>query len=154
MEIKGRLIRVLPIESGTSARGAWKKQSYVIETVDTQFPKQVCFMLWGDKVDQYQLKEGELILVSFDLESREFNNRWYTDVRAWKIDRPDPQTGMFPGAQAPAYGAPQGQAYPQQPAYQQPYQQPQQGFGAAPQQAPATPDFGAASAPSGDDLPF
>ena len=76
MEIKGRIIHVLPLQEGISKAGnAWKKQEYVLET-EEQYPRKVCFNLFGDKVDQY-----------FDLESREFNGRWYTDVRAWKIEK-------------------------------------------------------------------
>ncbi|HQJ89978.1 MAG TPA: DUF3127 domain-containing protein, partial [Paludibacteraceae bacterium] len=49
MEISGRIIAVLPLQSGTSARGAWKKQEYVIEhELDSQYPKKMCFNLWGD----------------------------------------------------------------------------------------------------------
>ena len=58
----------------------------VIETPG-DYPKQVCFMVWGDKIDQLQIREGQELTVHFDLESREYNGRWYTDVKAWKVDR-------------------------------------------------------------------
>ena len=74
MEIKGRIIHVLPLQEGVSKAGnPWKKQEYVLETVD-----------------QYPAAIGEDVVVSFDLESREFNGRWYTDVRAWKIEKSAP----------------------------------------------------------------
>lgn len=90
MEIKGRIIHVLPLQEGVSKAGnPWKKQEYVLET-EEQYPRKVCFNLFGDKVDQYPAAIGEDVVVSFDLESREFNGRWYTDVRAWKIEKSAP----------------------------------------------------------------
>jgi len=84
MEIQGKIIKILPLQSGESARGAWKKQDFVIETTG-QYPKKVCLTLWGDKVDQANITEGEDITASINIESREFNERWYTEVKAWKI---------------------------------------------------------------------
>ena len=84
MELTGRIIQVLPQKSGTSARGGWRKQEYVIE-IPGDYPKQVCFMVWGDRIDQFRISEGQELTVSIDLESREYNGRWYTDVKAWKV---------------------------------------------------------------------
>jgi hypothetical protein len=84
MELSGKIFRVLALQQGEGKNGAWKKQEYVIE-IPGQVVRKVCFSLWGDKVDQFRLKEGDEATVSFDLESREFNGRWYTDVKAWKI---------------------------------------------------------------------
>ncbi len=86
MELKGKIIQVIPEKSGTSARGAWRKQEYVIE-LPGEYPKQVCFMVWGDRIDQFEIAEGEELTVHFDLESREYNGRWYTDVKAWRVER-------------------------------------------------------------------
>ena len=86
MELTGKIIQLLPEQSGQSARGNWRKQEYILET-DGQYPKKVCFMAWGDKIDEFQLKEGEEVIVSINIESREYNGRWYTDVKAWKIQR-------------------------------------------------------------------
>ncbi|MDE6310419.1 MAG: DUF3127 domain-containing protein [Muribaculaceae bacterium] len=86
MEVKGKIIKVLPETSGVSRNGnPWKKKEYVLETFDT-YPRKVHFTCFGDKADQIVLTEGQNVTVSFDLESREYNNRWYTDVRAWKVD--------------------------------------------------------------------
>jgi len=84
MEITGKIIKILPLQTGTGKNGTWKKQDFVIETT-AQIARKVCFSLWGDKIDQFNLKEGEEAEVSFDLESREYNNRWYTEAKAWKI---------------------------------------------------------------------
>lgn len=86
MEIKGKIIECLPVKSGQSSNGEWRKQEYVLET-DSQYPKKVCFMAWGEKVEQFAIQQGETVEVSVDLESREYNGRWYTDVKAWKVSR-------------------------------------------------------------------
>ena len=104
MEHTGKIIAVLPEKSGTSSRGPWRKQEYVIE-IPGDYPKQVCFMVWGDKIDQFNVAEGESLTVHFDLESREYNGRWYTDVKAWRIERPDAQ-GDSPEAPPPPDDAP------------------------------------------------
>ena len=86
MELTGKIVQVLPEKSGTSARGPWRKQEYVIETPG-EYPKKVCFMVWGDKIDELGISEGQDLTVHFDLESREYNGRWYTDVKAWRVER-------------------------------------------------------------------
>lgn len=90
MELKGIIKTILPEKSGTSSRGGWRKQEYVIETPG-EYPKQICFMVWGDKIDQFEIREGESLTVHIDLESREYNGRWYTDVKAWRVERADSQ---------------------------------------------------------------
>jgi len=86
LEISGKIIEILELKSGKSANGEWRKQEYVLET-EAQYPKKVCFMAWGDKIDQFNIQQGETVAVSIDLESREYNGRWYTDVKAWKVSR-------------------------------------------------------------------
>lgn len=87
MEITGKIIIALPEMSGTSKAGnAWKKREYVLETQET-YPKKVFFNFFGDRVDQYPLNVGDEVTVSFDIDSREFNGRWYTDIRAWKAEK-------------------------------------------------------------------
>ena len=104
MEIKGKIIHVLPLQEGTSKAGnSWKKQEYVLETND-QYPKKVCFDLFGDKADQYRAEIGDDVVLSFDIESREYNGRWYTDVRAWRIE-PAGQQHSQPAAAYPAHTA-------------------------------------------------
>jgi hypothetical protein len=85
MDISGKLVQVLPTQTGTSGKGEWKKCSFVIETAD-KFPKKVCIVAWKDLVDQVQqIPAGSQVNVSFDVESREYNGKWYTDVKAWKV---------------------------------------------------------------------
>jgi hypothetical protein len=86
LEITGKLVKILQAQSGAGAKGNWVKQEFVIETTE-QYPKKLCISLWGDKVEnlkKYSLNDE--IKVSFNLESREYNERWYTDIRAWKIE--------------------------------------------------------------------
>ncbi len=85
MEIKGKLFQMLPIQTGEGKNGTWKKQDFVIET-DGQYPKKVCMTVWGEKHNENYMTIGNELLVSFDAESREYNGRWYTDLKAWKIE--------------------------------------------------------------------
>lgn len=83
MEIEGKIIRDLPLMEGVSKAGnPWKKKEWVMETLG-QYPRTVKFDFFGDRVDSNRLEVGKIYSVSFDLESREFNGRWYTDVRAY-----------------------------------------------------------------------
>ena len=86
MEMTGKIIEILIEKLGQSANGQWRKQEYVLQT-EAEYSKKVCFMVWGDKIDQFSIKQGENLTVAIDLESREYNGRWYTDVKAWKISR-------------------------------------------------------------------
>jgi hypothetical protein len=85
LEITGKVFLTLPEQSGQGKNGSWIKQEFIVET-EEQFPRKICFSAWGDKVPEVKnLSKGEEIIVSFNVESREFNNKWYTDLRAWKI---------------------------------------------------------------------
>lgn len=85
MQLTAKLIQILPLQSGTGKNGQWKKQDIIVETEAT-YPKKICISIWGDKIDAAQLQTGNLLKIDFDVESREFNGRWYTDVKAWKIE--------------------------------------------------------------------
>jgi hypothetical protein len=86
MELEGKVIQINPLQSGEGRNGTWKKQEFIIETT-SQYPKKVCVTVWGDKIDQFNIQQNEDLKLSIELESREYNNRWYTDVRAWKVER-------------------------------------------------------------------
>ena len=86
LEVTGQIIKLLPEQSGQSQRGPWKKQDMVNET-NEQYPKKIAITCWGDKVDEIQqLTPGTMVKVAINIESREYNERWYTDIKAWKID--------------------------------------------------------------------
>ena len=108
MEITGKIIAVLPERGGVSKTGnEWKMQEYVLETHE-QYPRKICFNVFGsDKIAQFNIQVGEEITVSFDINAREYNGRWYNDIRAWKVERGVPAA---PAAQyepaAPQVNAP------------------------------------------------
>ncbi|MBN1789688.1 MAG: DUF3127 domain-containing protein [Bacteroidales bacterium] len=89
LELSGKVIQVLSEQTGTGKNGQWSKQDIIIET-EEQYPRKVCFSAWGDKVSLIKsLKTGTQVKVSFNVESREFNGKWYTDLRLWKIESPE-----------------------------------------------------------------
>lgn len=138
MDFTAKLIQIMPPITGEGKNGQWKRQEYIFET-ESQYPRKICVSVWGDRgiTDPSIMQVGNVLTVSFDLESREFNGRWYTDVRAWKIALPmaAPSAGYAPN---PAYAAPAPSPV------------------SVASSAPAAPEFPSA-APGGDasdDLPF
>lgn len=96
MEMTGVVIAVLPERSGTSQRGEWKSQSFVIETQE-QYPKHLCFEVFGaDRIAQFNINGGETITVQFDIDARQYQDRWFNSIKAWNVIRP--------GQQAPVQG--------------------------------------------------
>ena len=96
MEMTGVVIAVLPERSGTSQRGEWKSQSFVIETQE-QYPKHLCFEVFGaDRIAQFNIKGGEKITVQFDIDAIQYQDRWFNSIKAWNVIRP--------GQQAPVQG--------------------------------------------------
>jgi hypothetical protein len=87
LEITGKVQQILPQQSGVSKNGAWSKREFIIETLE-QYPRKVCINVWGEKSDnlEQQYPVGTVVKASVNIESREYNGKWYTDVRAWKID--------------------------------------------------------------------
>jgi hypothetical protein len=86
LKITGTVKQLLDIQSGEGKNGPWKKQDFIIETPG-KFPRLVCVTQWGDEIDKNQVAEGEKLTVHIDIQSREYNGRWYTDVKAWKVER-------------------------------------------------------------------
>lgn len=87
LEITGKVIQILPLETGEGKNGQWKKQFFIMEYMDGNYPKKLSVSVWGDKTESIRnLQPGANIKVSFNVDSREYNGRWYTDVRAWKIE--------------------------------------------------------------------
>lgn len=111
MEIKGRIIAVMEKKQGTSKDGkAWMSQDFVIETLE-QYPKRCMFNVFGeDKLKQFNIQQGGEYLVKFDINAREYNGRWYNDIRAWKVEpaqaEVQAQDNTFPNAGADAIPAP------------------------------------------------
>ena len=129
MEIVGKVVQLGTLIEGNSPRGPWKKQELIIETVE-QYPKKICLLCWNERVnDANSFFVGQTIKAQISIESREFNGKWYTDVRAFRFDLEQP-------AQQPVA----------QPMNQMPPQMPQQPL------PPMNEDYFASD--NGDDLPF
>jgi hypothetical protein len=93
--VKGKIEQLLSLQTGTSNRGEWKKQEFILET-DEQYPKKICFTLFNDKIGLLEgFNTGMEVEVSFNVESREYNGRWFHNVNAWKIDRANEEPQGF-----------------------------------------------------------
>jgi hypothetical protein len=101
MQLTAKLIQLLPLQTGTGKNGEWKKQDIIVET-EGQFPKKICVSIWGDKADASMLQIGNQLTLSFDVESREYNGRWYTDVKAWKVELAGAADYKIPGIPQPS----------------------------------------------------
>ena len=101
MELKGKVIQLLAVQTGMGKKGQWKKQEFIVET-QSQYPKKVCLSVWGDKIDQFNLAEGDMVNVSVELESREYNSRWYTEARAWKLEKSGTSGGNGGNGKSPS----------------------------------------------------
>ncbi len=99
MEFQGTVNRIMPEIKGTSARGDWQRQEVIFSMMDGAYERKVAVTFFNKPADVLALKEGVTYNVSFNLESREYNNRWYTDVRAWRVQAAD---AAQPQAAAPA----------------------------------------------------
>lgn len=147
MEITGKIIAVLPANSGVSARtgNPWMSQEFVIETHD-QYPRKCCFRVFGEeKIKQFNIQSGEELTVSFDIDAHEYNGRWFNNITAWAVNRTiaQPAAGQQPMAAATA-----GLAAAQATADPFPQAQPASG-----NDDPFASDSGAGG-DSADDLPF
>lgn len=96
MDVSGKLIKVLPLQKGTSARGEWQKQEFVVEVINGSFPRNICFQVWNNKVNLESLSPNETIKVFFEIDSREFNDKWFTTLTAWRIESLQNQAPNMP----------------------------------------------------------
>lgn len=85
MEIEGKIVQILAPQTGTSAKGEWKKQEFIVETQE-QYPRKVCVGVFNDKIPLSSFNEGAMVKVYVNVESREFNGKWYTNINGWKIE--------------------------------------------------------------------
>ena len=103
LELEGRIAQKMTVQSGTSARGAWSKQEFIFEYQEGNYPTKVVMHVWGDdkvrELDKYQVNDK--VKVSFNLSSREYNGRWYTDVRVWRIEPAQTGAPVQPSYRAP-----------------------------------------------------
>lgn len=97
MELSGIIIEKMPIQTGTSKTGNdWTLQPYVMQTI-AEYPKKVAFEVFGtERIERNEVNVGDNVTISFDIESREFNGRWYTSVRAWKVEKASDEAAAQP----------------------------------------------------------
>ena len=87
--VTGTVKEVLQTKQGVSASGKeWATQEFILTTDDSNYPCDICFRIFGnDKITECAVKAGESLQVFFDIRSRDYNGRWFTDINVWKIDR-------------------------------------------------------------------
>lgn len=95
LQVTGTVVDVLDEQSGEGRNGPWRKQEFILET-GGQYPKQICMVQWGDNIDKFAVQKGETLTAHIDIQSREYQGRWYTDVKAWRIERDQAQGGGGP----------------------------------------------------------
>ena len=110
MEFEGTVYKILPVTKGTSARGEWQRQDVVFEMNEGSFTRKICVTFFNKPEDVARLKEGSTYNVSVNIESREYNGRWYTDIRAWRLQPKQeaaaaPMPDMPPIAEEPSYAS-------------------------------------------------
>ena len=108
MELQGKIIAALDVKTGTSARGEWKVQEFVLETIDGQFSRKMVFSVFGEeRLQRFNIQVGQDVNVSFDIDAREYNGRWFNSIRAFDVRPVMPNTGgpIPPVDQVPFQGA-------------------------------------------------
>ena len=112
MELQGKVIAVLPQKTGVSSKGEWKSQDFVIETHES-YPHKMAFNVFGaERLERFNIVIGEEISVSFDIDAKEYNGRWFNSIRAFDVKK----VGQAVVSQASVFQA------PPQTVYQQPKQ--------------------------------
>jgi len=143
MELQGKIIAALPVKTGTSARGEWQVQEFVLETHD-QYPRKMVFSVFGaDRLERFNVQVGQEVSVAFDIDAHEYNGRWFNSIRAYDVHQVSADAVAAAPTATPAdpLGPPPP---PVQPAPTEP--------APAPAAAPVPPPAGAEE--STDDLPF
>ena len=106
LKITGRVVEILEEQSGEGKNGPWRKREFILET-EENYPAKVCLVQWGDEIDKAALEEGERLTAHIDIRSREYNGRWYTDVKAWRLEKEQPAgAGGEPAGAPPEYEVP------------------------------------------------
>ncbi len=114
MEFEGTVYEILPAASGTSARGEWQRQEVVFEMMDGQYSRKVVVTFFNKEAEVKALVKGQAYIVSINLESREYNGRWYTNVNGWRVQSkqaaapapaPVPDMAAAPMPSEPTFGS-------------------------------------------------
>lgn len=86
IQLQGKVVQILDEQSGEGKNGSWRKRNFILE-IPGKYPKKVCITQWGDNIDQQAVQIGMDITVSVDIQSREYNGNWYTDIKAWRVEQ-------------------------------------------------------------------
>jgi len=100
LKITGQVVEILEEQSGEGRNGAWRKQDFILETPG-EYPAKVCITQWGDDIEKFAVREGEQLTAHIDIKSREYQGRWYTDVKAWRVEREQASGAGGPGGLGP-----------------------------------------------------
>lgn len=95
LHITGKVIKILEEQSGKGKNGPWRKRDFILETPG-EYPRKVCITQWGDQIDKNSVVQDETVTAFIDIQSREYKGNWYTDVKAWKIEKGAPAQGGEP----------------------------------------------------------
>lgn len=97
MELQGKIIAALDVKTGMSARGEWKVQEFVLETIDGQFSRKMVFSVFGEeRLQRFNIQVGQDVNVSFDIDAREYNGRWFNSIRAFDVRQVIPNAAPVP----------------------------------------------------------
>jgi hypothetical protein len=107
LTITGTVKQLLEEQSGEGRNGPWRKQEFILET-EGNYPKEICIAMWGDNIDQFALGPDERITAHIDIQSREFKGKWYTDVKAWRVQREDGAGAAPPAREGEPFPEPPG----------------------------------------------
>lgn len=100
LQLKGTVEQILEEQSGEGKNGPWRKRDFILKT-QGDYPKQICITQWGDNIDKANVQKGDEITVFIDIQSREYKGNWYTDVKAWKIEKGSDMQAGPPNNDAP-----------------------------------------------------
>lgn len=102
IQLRGKVDQVLKEQGGQGKNGPWRKRDFILE-MPGKYPKKVCITQWGDAIDNHAVEPGQEITAYVDIQSREYNGNWYTDVKAWKVEQGTGQQNAAPqGPPAPS----------------------------------------------------
>lgn len=100
LQLTGNVVQILQEQSGQGKNGTWRKRNFILE-MPGKYPKKVCITQWGDLIDSQAVQEGVQVTASIDIQSREYNGNWYTDIKAWKVEQGTAQQNAPSNIQSP-----------------------------------------------------
>ena len=92
IQLVGTITNILPPVSGTSAKGEWVRQEFILSVENEQYPRSVCFQIFGkDRINEAALQLNERVRVHLDINANEYNGKFYNTINCWKVDRNNQQ---------------------------------------------------------------